>query len=109
MSKKDRATYRWNTPSPAKLATSYNDQTESLAQLSALAVEALANHKRDTEPHNVASSLMWLITEAEGLLHAIDNVYNIDLDGVLTDVLREARTDSPELPAFIGADNTEEE
>lgn len=109
MSKKDRATYRWNTPSPAKLATSYNEQTEALAQLSSLAVEALANHKRDTEPRAVASSLMWLITEAEGMLHAIDNIYNIDLDGVLTDVLREARTDSPELPAFIGNDGSDEE
>lgn len=109
MSKKDRATYRWNTPSPAKLATSYNNQTESLAQLSALAVEALANHKRDTEPRAVAMSLVWLITEAEGLLHALDRVYNLDLDGVLTDVLREARTDSPELTAFISNDNGEEE
>lgn len=108
MSKKDRATYRWNTPAPAKLATSYNDQTESLSQLAALAVEALANHKRDTEPQAVASSLVWLITEAEGLLHAIDCVFNIDLDGVLTDVLREARTDSPELPAFIGNNGGEE-
>lgn len=101
MANKETATYEFNFPRPAEPAITYAAQVDELGTLVAASVDALCNHKRDTAPAKMAYRVVLVIRQAESILYGVNEVYNVDLDAIATEVMKVECNDSPDMLSFI--------
>ncbi len=101
MANKEIARFTFNTPKPATLALSYTDQVNALAELVTSATTALCDFRRDCGPVETVRNLMLHGMLNEALIYSFKAVYNVDLDSILTGIIKKECADSKDAPAFL--------
>ena len=102
MVKKDLATYTFNTPIPAELGKSKEDIADMLTAHGIHLLESARLVERGTlQPSEIVELLLRGQAGSNDCLHNVNSIYRVDIDAILTQLIKADYSDSPEFDKYM--------
>lgn len=93
----EKARFEYMTPAPPSPV----DVANAFVEVSSAAAEAAVRYAVSHDGKDAAKAALMAIAMLCDAVHAIEETYNIDLDGILTAIIKEFYSDSCDVASFF--------